>query len=147
MKYFLVRSDHNLFSSVCLTVGVHLDLRTPLAGTVKNIAADTELDKANVSFKHTFKISFLKAFQLTIIKELRTGNCDIFVKMNLPTAYAKSLIYQALASNFSQGPHLDTALCRLTFRLIVFNGLINTSDLPLIPFTFFFAISNRVSLL
>ena len=105
-------------------MGVHLDLRTLLAGTVKNIAADTELDKANVSFKHTFKISFLKAFQLTIIKELGTGNCDIFV--NLPTAYAKSLIYQALASNFPQGPHLNTALCRLTFRLIVFNGLINT---------------------
>ena len=39
-----------------------------------------------------------------------------------------------------QGPQVDRrALCRLTFRLI---GLINTTDLPLIPSTFFFPFSN-----
>ena len=73
---------------------VDLDLRTPLAGTVKNITAETELERAYVSFEHTFKISFLNAYQLTAIKEFRTGNSDIFV--NLPTGYARSLIYQAL---------------------------------------------------
>ena len=55
-------------------------------------------------------------------------------------------ICSGACATFSTRTTSRSALCRLTFRLIVFNGLINTADLPLIPSTFFFAFSNRVSL-
>ena len=60
---------------------VDLDLSTPLAGMVKNIMAETELERPLSTVCSTFKISCLNAYQLTAIKKFEgtswIKNCNL----------------------------------------------------------------------
>ena len=55
---------------------------------MKSITAETELDRAYVSFEQTFKISHLNAYQLTAIKIFRTGNSDAVPPESICTSAA-----------------------------------------------------------
>ena len=95
---------------------------------------------------------YLSSFAFNLVDLVGVEETEIFPDMSVnfkdfavETHFAVAICSGACAT-FSTRTTSRSALCRLTFHLIVFNGLINTADLPLIPSTFFFAFLNRLSL-
>ena len=96
-KRLLTQAQHSEPSKIWK---VDLDLRTPLAGTVKNITAETVLDRAYVSFHHTFKISRFNAYQLT--QSISLGReIAIFSSIFWLVTQSRLNIYQTLPSILS----------------------------------------------